>query len=86
MAYAGFQRTAGNFVIIRSTTLRRDFACMHMQSLPLVRKGQTVAPGQTVGLVGDTGNASGCHLHFEIWKGKWYRGGRDIVWLAGSAR
>ncbi len=32
--------------------------------------------------VGDTGNASGCHLHFEIWKGKWYRGGRPIDPLA----
>ena len=34
--------------------------------------------------VGMSGNASACHLHFELWAGRWYRGGRAVnptYWL-----
>lgn len=34
----------------------------------LVKQGQKVKRGQTVGLVGSTGYATGPHLHYEIWK------------------
>ena len=73
-----YQGSAGNYVVIRSKKMRRDFVYMHMQARSPLRKKQKVRAGQLVGNVGDTGNASGCHLHFEIWKGKWYRGGRAI--------
>ena len=36
----------------------------------LVQKGQTVALGETVGLVGSTGNVTGPHLHLELKYGK----------------
>ena len=43
-----------------------------------VAKGQVVQPGQQLGIVGQTGNATACHLHFELWLGKWYRGGHPV--------
>lgn len=41
----------------------------------VVSKGQTVAKGQIIGYVGKTGQAYGCHLHFEAWiNGRPWRG------------
>lgn len=37
----------------------------HMQAL-LVRPGEQVEAGETIGLVGQGGNATGCHLHLEL--------------------
>jgi murein DD-endopeptidase MepM/ murein hydrolase activator NlpD len=81
--HVGFQSAAGNYIVLRWKKLKQDYFYAHL-STAMVTKGQVVRPGQQVATVGDTGNASGCHLHFEIWKGKWYRGGRAIdplVWL-----
>ena len=39
----------------------------HLQSVKVV-KGQQVSRGQTVGLIGSTGNSTGPHLHFEVIK------------------
>jgi murein DD-endopeptidase MepM/ murein hydrolase activator NlpD len=44
----------------------------HLSSI-LTRVGAKVTPGQTIGLVGATGDATGPHLHFEI-----YRFGRAV--------
>ena len=44
----------------------------HLSEL-LVQEGQAVSGGEVVGLSGSTGNATGPHLHFEVW-----RGGRQV--------
>ena len=78
VVYKGFQSSAGNYVVLRAKKLNREYVYMHLQAPSPLLKGGKVVKGQFVGGVGDTGNASDCHLHFEIWKGKWYRGGRAL--------
>jgi murein DD-endopeptidase MepM/ murein hydrolase activator NlpD len=52
---------------------------MHLQAPALAARGDRVMTGQQIGNVGDTGRASGCHLHFELWTGPgWYEGGSPI--------
>ncbi|MDD9205043.1 M23 family metallopeptidase [Georgenia sp. 10Sc9-8] len=27
-----------------------------------------MSKGEVIGLTGDTGNVTGCHVHFEVWR------------------
>ena len=69
---------AGNFVAIHTPDTQYDYFYAHLRDRPLVREGQKVTTGQVVGYVGDTGDAVGCHLHFELWNGPWWNGGKTI--------
>jgi murein DD-endopeptidase MepM/ murein hydrolase activator NlpD len=71
--------SAGNYVVIDGAGKLQDTVYMHLQDKAEVRKGQKVAAGDLLGLVGDTGNASACHLHFEIWSNPGYYEGGDPV-------
>lgn len=74
---AGFHSAAGNYVVIDGNGTEDDYVYMHMKEPALVRTGDRVFTGQAIGEVGETGRASGCHLHFEMWSGPgWYAGGR----------
>lgn len=76
--WVSFQKLAGNYVVIRNKRLHQDYMYAHLASRAMVSKGQVVQPGQEVGIVGETGDATACHLHFELWLGKWYRGGHPV--------
>ena len=69
---------AGNYLVIDGRRTKRDFMYAHMLSPSPLLEGDRVRTGQRIGQVGATGNASGCHLHFEVWVGGWYTGGKPI--------
>ncbi|HUC06615.1 MAG TPA: peptidoglycan DD-metalloendopeptidase family protein [Solirubrobacterales bacterium] len=74
--YAGYQYAAGNYVVIDGKGTTLDFMYAHLAEPSPLRTGETVRTGQPIGIVGDTGDASACHLHFEIWGAPgWYEGG-----------
>jgi murein DD-endopeptidase MepM/ murein hydrolase activator NlpD len=71
-----FQARAGNYLVIDGEATDIDNVYMHLRDPALVRQGDRVRTGELIGYVGDTGDADGCHLHFEEWSGPgWYTGG-----------
>jgi len=60
----------GNYVVIDHNNGYMTLYA-HMSKIA-VKKGQTVARGQVIGYVGCTGDCTGPHVHYEVWKGsKW---------------
>ena len=77
--YAGYQSSAGNYIVIDVNGSSTDLVYMHMAYPAIVRTvNAPIAAGQQIGVVGNTGNSEGCHLHFEYWQGDWYGGGTPI--------
>jgi murein DD-endopeptidase MepM/ murein hydrolase activator NlpD len=77
--FAGYHSAAGNYLVIDNEGVGTDYVYMHLRDVALVRTGDRVLTGQPIGFVGQTGRASGCHLHFEIWTAPgWYSGGAPI--------
>jgi murein DD-endopeptidase MepM/ murein hydrolase activator NlpD len=74
--YAGYHSAAGYYAVIDGAETLIDYVYMHMLEPALVATGQRVYTGQKIGEVGETGRATGCHLHFELWSAPgWYEGG-----------
>ena len=74
-----FERSAGNYIVIDGEGTDVDYVYMHLREPSPLAKGARVLTGQAIGDVGDTGDARGCHLHFELWTGPgWYTGGAPI--------
>lgn len=74
--YSGYQGAAGNYVVIDGRGTGYDFMYAHLAEPSPLATGDTVRTGQPIGIVGDTGDAQGCHLHFEMWEQPgWYEGG-----------
>jgi murein DD-endopeptidase MepM/ murein hydrolase activator NlpD len=73
---AGYSTGYGNYIVLRGEGTRFDFVYGHMKGRARVRVNRKVHAGQRIGSVGKTGTDSGvCHLHFELWKGRWFAGG-----------
>jgi biotin carboxyl carrier protein len=69
-----YQASAAGFYLAMDAADGRSFFFAHCQKDTFaVTVGQAVAVGQQLCRVGQTGDASGPHLHFEIWIGGWRR-------------
>jgi murein DD-endopeptidase MepM/ murein hydrolase activator NlpD len=55
---------AGNYIVVIVDDHVRVLYC-HLSAF-LVRWGDTVTPGQVIGLVGSTGLSTGPHVHFQV--------------------
>lgn len=53
----------------------------HLDRL-VVSAGDRVSSGDTIGLMGKTGRATGCHLHFELIEGERAVDPAPSLWLA----
>ena len=64
-ALVGFDPAgAGKFVVVLVDPHVRVIYC-HLSTFR-IRGGDSVTPGQVIGLVGDTGLATGPHVHFQV--------------------
>lgn len=70
---------AGYYLVIDGKANGKDYVYMHLRRRHRPKDGRRVRTGQTIGRVGRSGNASDCHLHFELWsRPGWYDGGRAV--------
>ena len=78
VVYSGLQSAAGYYIVIHGVD-GYDNAYMHLAGPSPFQQGDPVYTGEQVGVVGDTGDATACHLHFEVWTPPgWYNGGHTI--------
>jgi murein DD-endopeptidase MepM/ murein hydrolase activator NlpD len=68
--YAGWKRSGGGVgggIVVWINHNGKLYTTYNHLSAEIVRVGQNVVAGQRIGSVGMTGNATGPHLHFEVW-------------------
>ena len=67
---------AGYYVVLHGALTGTDSVYMHLKAPSWAPAGTNVFAGQQIGKVGATGDAAGCHLHFERWTAPgWFVGG-----------
>ena len=62
-------RTSGGIVIL----------CAHMAQQPAVKVGEKLRAGQTLGVMGSTGNSTGPHLHIELQQAEQWRYAQNLL-------
>jgi murein DD-endopeptidase MepM/ murein hydrolase activator NlpD len=71
-----YHSAAGYYIVVDGYKTKYDYVYMHLQGRSPFHAGDRVKTGQMIGRVGDSGNAQGCHLHYEMWGAPgWYDGG-----------
>jgi murein DD-endopeptidase MepM/ murein hydrolase activator NlpD len=75
--FAGWKSNGGGYQVWIAHGSGLYTTYNHMSSVS-VGRGQRVSRGQQVGRVGMTGNATGPHLHFEVWRGTIWESGTRV--------
>ncbi len=71
----GYQATSAGYYVVENASDGHAFFFAHCAHASVaVTPGQTVAQGQELCHVGQTGDATGPHLHFELWIDGWRLG------------
>jgi murein DD-endopeptidase MepM/ murein hydrolase activator NlpD len=74
-----YHAAAGHYIVVDGAGTDLDYAYMHLAEPSPFQPGDRIFTGQRIGSVGDSGNAQGCHLHFELWGAPgWYDGGEPF--------
>ena len=81
VTWAGWKSNGGGYQVWISHGSGLYTTYNHMSSISIGR-GSHVGRGQQVGRVGSSGNATGPHLHFEVWRGPIWSGGSRVNPLA----
>jgi murein DD-endopeptidase MepM/ murein hydrolase activator NlpD len=77
VTHRAFQGDAGNYLVIAADD-GTDQVYMHLLAPARVAPGDRVRAGEPIARVGQTGDATAPHLHFEVWTAHWYAGGRPL--------
>jgi murein DD-endopeptidase MepM/ murein hydrolase activator NlpD len=77
--YRRYQSAAGYYLILHGEETGLDYGYMHMRAPSPFAPGDHLTTGEILGNVGNTGDATACHLHFEMWTAPgWYNGGHPF--------
>jgi murein DD-endopeptidase MepM/ murein hydrolase activator NlpD len=79
--FAGWKSNGGGYQVWISHGSNLYTTYNHMSAIS-VGYGQSVGAGQQVGRIGQSGDATGPHLHFEVWRGPVWNGGSRVNPLA----
>jgi len=72
VARSYYSNSYGNVIFITHSVNGKTYQTVYAHlSSRAVNTGQVVQQGQYIGGMGNTGNSSGTHLHFEIHEGEW---------------
>ena len=75
--FAGWKSNGGGYQVWIAHGSGLYTTYNHMAGVS-VGRGQSVGRGDQVGRIGQSGNATGPHLHFEVWKGPIWDGGTRV--------
>lgn len=77
VTFAGWKSNGGGYQVWIAHGSGLYTTYNHMASVS-VGRGQQVSKGQRIGRMGASGFASGSHLHFEVWRGPIWNGGKRV--------
>ena len=81
VTFAGWKNNGGGYQVWIAHGSGLYSTYNHMSAIS-VGSGQGVSEGQQVGRIGQSGRATGPHLHFEVWRGGVWNGGSRVNPLA----